>query len=227
MRCFIPWTALLAGRSRALHGVGSLSPTCINSAAKMTADFRKTPVLELLRTRLNILSEDGQLRAGRSWPFLKMPYGNGSSSLHPSLCPLLIERTWYSLGGRECVDKTAYENTQVFFDMLDQMSADGIACINGELERKLTRLFAQPDSESSELNGVQLMTIHKAKGSASTSSSFPDCTAEHDRNNPSCSPGSNAPFRPSEVDGAGEVSEILVAPIGEKGQEIRSVDEVG
>ena len=75
-----------------------------------------------------------------------------------------IERAWRSLGGPECVDATGYENALVYFRMLDRVSLDGIETMSGSNEERLDRLWAQPDPETSERCGVQLMTIHKAKG---------------------------------------------------------------
>ena len=75
-----------------------------------------------------------------------------------------IERTWHSLGGPACVDATGYENAGVYFRMLEQIALDGIAATGEEMEQQLTQLFARPDPSTSERCGVQLMTIHKAKG---------------------------------------------------------------
>lgn len=180
--------------------------------------FRKTPVLELLRTRLALLSEDGQQRAGKALAVLENALRQRLFQSSSQSLSMLIERTWYSLGGRDCVDKTAYENTQVFFDMLDQMSADGIACINGELERNLTRLFAQPDSESSELNGVQLMTIHKAKGLGFDVVILPGLHRGARPEQSKLLTWLERSIPPDEMTSPLEISEVIVAPIGEKGQ---------
>jgi ATP-dependent helicase/nuclease subunit A len=52
----------------------------------------------------------------------------------------------------------------MFFSMLDQLSNDELAVINGEMEERLSALCALPDPQVSERCGVQLMTIHKSKG---------------------------------------------------------------
>src|SRR6202012_1696844 len=75
-----------------------------------------------------------------------------------------IERTWRSLGGPACLGDAERENAQVFFALLDSVSPDGAALLSGAFERELERLYAQPDPRVSERCGVQLMTIHKAKG---------------------------------------------------------------
>ena len=70
-----------------------------------------------------------------------------------------VERLWWTLGGRECVDPAGYENVRAFFRMFEELPPYG-----GQLDQQLNRVFAQPDPRASERNGVQLMTIHKAKG---------------------------------------------------------------
>jgi ATP-dependent helicase/nuclease subunit A len=185
--------------------------------------FRKTPVLELLRTRLSLLSEEGQQRAGKTLAVLEEAIRQRQFQSSSQSLSTLVERTWYSLGGRDCVDKTAYENTQVYFDMLDKISADGISCINGELEQNLTRLFAQPDSESSEFNGVQLMTIHKAKGLGFDVVIVPGLHRATRPEQSKLLTWLERSVPPSETAEANEVSEVLVAPICEKGEESNSL----
>jgi ATP-dependent helicase/nuclease subunit A len=76
----------------------------------------------------------------------------------------LIERTWHSLGGPACVDPSGYENALTYFRMLENIAPDGIAATGEAMEDSLKRLCAQPDPSVSERCGIQLMTIHKAKG---------------------------------------------------------------
>jgi ATP-dependent exoDNAse (exonuclease V) beta subunit len=102
--------------------------------------------------------------------------------------------------------------------MLDQMDADGISCMNGELEQNLTRLFAQPDSESSELHGVQLMTIHKAKGLGFDVVIVPGLHRGTRPEESKLLTWLERSIPPSEIVDAEEDSEVLVAPIGEKGE---------
>jgi ATP-dependent exoDNAse (exonuclease V) beta subunit len=75
-----------------------------------------------------------------------------------------IERTWRSLGGPACVDATGYENALTYFRMLEDVAPDGIAATGEAMRDSLSRLFAQPDPSVSDRCGLQLMTMHKAKG---------------------------------------------------------------
>ena len=64
-----------------------------------------------------------------------------------------------TLGGRACVDDSGYENARAFFSMLEELGPGAAG-----LEERLDDLCAQPDPRANERCGLQLMTIHKAKG---------------------------------------------------------------
>ena len=116
----------------------------------------KQPVLELLRTRVSLLSPDGQQRASRVAAALEDAMRQKHRQISFSRW---VERLWWTLGGRACVDPAGYENVRAFFRMFEELPPYG-----AQLDQQLNRVFAQPDPRASERNGVQLMTIHKAKG---------------------------------------------------------------
>ncbi len=119
-------------------------------------ELAERPVLQLLRMRIPLLSEDGQQRASRVAAVLE----EGLRGKHRQVSfSQWAERVWRTLGGRECVDRTGYENARAFFRMLEELPPDGT-----QLEQQLDRLFAQPDPNAGQRCGVQLMTIHKSKG---------------------------------------------------------------
>jgi ATP-dependent helicase/nuclease subunit A len=118
--------------------------------------FASRPIVTLLRERLPLLSEDGQRRAARVHAVLE----DAVLGKHRQVSlAQWVERCWLTLGGRACVDLAAYENVRAFFAMLEELGPDA-----GGLEERLTDLCAQPDPLANERYGVQLMTIHKAKG---------------------------------------------------------------
>ena len=119
-------------------------------------ELAKHPVLELLRTRVSLLSPDGEQRASRVAAVLEDAMREKHRQISFSRW---VERLWWTLGGRECVDPAGYENVRAFFRMFEELPPYG-----GQLDQQLNRVFAQPDPRASEQNGVQLMTIHKAKG---------------------------------------------------------------
>ena len=75
-----------------------------------------------------------------------------------------MERAWHSLGGPAYLNAMELQNVEVFFTLLDQLRPDGAELLSDEFEGRLEKLFAQPDPSVNEHIGVQVMTIHKAKG---------------------------------------------------------------
>jgi ATP-dependent exoDNAse (exonuclease V) beta subunit len=165
---------------------------------------------ELLSTRLALLSPDGQARAGRTWSALRAAletrYSSGSLSLSAWL-----ERTWLVLGGDACVDATARENVESFFRLLESVAPNGTEVLRSDFPQRVAKLCAAPDARTNERFGVQIMTIHKAKGlgfdvvllpglDRRTGGQGSDLLAMVQR------------ARPGEL----EVDELLLAPLGNK-----------
>jgi ATP-dependent helicase/nuclease subunit A len=118
--------------------------------------FASSPISVLLRDRTSLLSEDGQARATRVAAVLE---GALCGKHRQISLARWIERTWMTLGGRACVGDAGFENVRAFFAMLEELGPEA-----GGLDERLEDLCAQPDPEANEQCGVQLMTIHKAKG---------------------------------------------------------------
>lgn len=175
--------------------------------------FRNLPVLELIATRLSFLSQDGAARLERVAAILKQALAVRFDGPYAASFSQWIERTWRSLGGPQCIDAAAYENAQAFFVMLDAVTPDGMTCLTKDFEAEMERLYAQPDPRVSERAGVQLMTIHKAKGLGFDVVIVPglDRRAAQDRQPLICSLERTNPV-------TGE-TEMLVAPIGYRGDE--------
>jgi ATP-dependent helicase/nuclease subunit A len=172
-------------------------------------ELAKEPMLQLLRMRLPLLSADGQERAARVSATLE----DALRGKHrQSSFAQWVERVWQSLGGRECVDRTGYENVRAFFRMLAELPPDGTG-----LDDQLERLFAEPDPKTNELSGVQLMTIHKAKGLGFDVVIVPGLQREtFSRDQPLLSWLERTTLEgPEET----EQREFLVAPIGRKGDD--------
>jgi ATP-dependent helicase/nuclease subunit A len=126
--------------------------------------FKDLSVLELIDRHQHLLSADGQRRLTHTIAILRRALDlRWRQSESPSFASW-IERTWRTLGGPSTIDAAGYENVQVFFSLLDLVTPDGIAPSTAAFDAEFDRLFAQPDPSVSERTGVQLMTIHKAKG---------------------------------------------------------------
>ncbi|MBB6143971.1 ATP-dependent exoDNAse (exonuclease V) beta subunit [Silvibacterium bohemicum] len=175
-------------------------------------DQKRIPMLDLIERHLPLLETEPRRRASRVVEILKQAMASRFVGLHAASFSQWIERTWRSLGGPECVDAAGYENAHVYFRMLDAIAPDGLACLTEDFESELARLFAQPDPTVSERAGVQLMTIHKAKGLGFDVVVVPGL----DRKPASDRQSLIVSLEQTDPDGN---DEMLVAPIGSKGGE--------
>lgn len=176
------------------------------------AAFRYRSVQELIEQRLAYLSQDGATRLRRVAGILQRAIAGRFEGPHAMSFSQWIERTWRSLGGPQCMDADAYENAQTFFTLLDAVAPDGMECLTEDFEAEMERLYAKPDPRANERAGVQLMTIHKAKGLGFEVVIVPglDRASAQDKSPLICSL--------ERMSASGE-SEMLVAPIGYRGDD--------
>jgi len=108
---------------------------------------------------LDKLSEDGQQRCKRVWPVLSK-----ALSLSDRISMrTLVESVWLQLGGPACAtDSTDLANAEVYFELLQELDESGVRPDGHMLDGMLARLYASPDNEADD--GLQIMTMHKAKG---------------------------------------------------------------
>jgi ATP-dependent helicase/nuclease subunit A len=118
-------------------------------------------VLQEINDHRHLLGDESKVRVNRVIAVLQAALANRHRQ---SSFRSWIERTWNSLGGPDCVDAAGYENAREYFRMLEQVSPDGIAATGEAMNDRLNRLFASADPSLSDRCGVQLMTMHKAKG---------------------------------------------------------------
>ena len=91
-------------------------------------------------------------------------YAAGALAASPAGLALWLERTWSALRAPQFLDAESVANCQAFFATLAQMPASCFGTLDESLNQRLEELYAQPDPNTSEDCGVQLMTIHSAKG---------------------------------------------------------------
>jgi ATP-dependent exoDNAse (exonuclease V) beta subunit len=106
------------------------------------------------------LSPDGQRRAARVRDVL------AEALAESGRWPLRrwLERTWIRLGGPACLqgDEAALADAAAYLDLLEaEQSGTGLRDFD-QFERRVAKLFAQPQNSASAK--LQVMTIHKAKG---------------------------------------------------------------
>jgi ATP-dependent exoDNAse (exonuclease V) beta subunit len=91
-------------------------------------------------------------------------YAAGSLASSPAGLSLWLERTWHALGAPRFLDAESVANCEAFFVTLAQVPPSCFGTLDESLNQRLEELYAQPDPTASESCGVQLMTIHAAKG---------------------------------------------------------------
>jgi ATP-dependent exoDNAse (exonuclease V) beta subunit len=179
--------------------------------------FRNLSVIELIDLRRSLLSPDGQQRLARTAEILRRALDlRWRQSESPSFASW-IERTWRTLGGPACIDAAAHENVQVFFSMLDSVAPDGLDASAASFDAEFDRLFAQPDPAVSERCGIQLMTIHKAKGLGFDVVIVPGLDRKSS-GDPNPLVTSLERMNPWSSENAPGENEFLVAPIGLQGE---------
>jgi ATP-dependent helicase/nuclease subunit A len=165
-----------------------------------------------IEERLHLVSAESRERVERVLAAMRAA---GRHRFEQTSFSAWIERAWTGLGGPACVDAAGYENALAYFCMLDEVALDGIEATGEEMQDRLSELFAQPDPAVGERCGVQLMTMHKAKG---LGFDVVVLTALHRK-------AANDKQRLIQylertIEGG---SELLVAPIGGKGEETSSL----
>jgi ATP-dependent exoDNAse (exonuclease V) beta subunit len=185
-------------------------------AATDAWSFPPPPVLQLLRERCQILSEDSRKAVDRLLDAVdSMPRLRGS--LPTSATGTLLQQVWLALGGDSCVDATARANLDLFWTLLDKLPQGEQDLCGAALEAALEKLCALPDPAASGDYGVQLMTIHKSKGLEFEVVIVPDLHATTRR-------GSKRMLSWLErgltnPDESGDVTEFLIAPMQPKGDD--------
>ncbi len=74
----------------------------------------------------------------------------------------LIEGVWLALGGRALADAAGMADAQAYFNLLAQITPVHGLPDPAWLDQRLAQLYAAPDPQAD--GGVQLMTLHAAKG---------------------------------------------------------------
>jgi ATP-dependent exoDNAse (exonuclease V) beta subunit len=110
-------------------------------------------------TRVAALSEDGRARLERVRAVLQASSdGRCRGSLRER-----VAGAWFALSGPACVEGTTdLEDAEIFFEHLESHEEAGEIADPAAFEEGLAELYALPDVQADD--GLQVMTIHKAKG---------------------------------------------------------------
>jgi len=121
------------------------------------ADHRAT-IWDLMHRPGLALSEEGASRMVRVEPIL------AASLERRGRLPLRdwVELTWLQLGGPACAHRTELADAEEYLDLLDEIAEGGDLADFTWLRAQVDDRYAQIDARAGD--GLQLMTIHKAKG---------------------------------------------------------------
>jgi ATP-dependent exoDNAse (exonuclease V) beta subunit len=176
-------------------------------------------VPELLAERMTLLSGDG--RAAVERVLRAVEFAERLSSARPSATlGTWLEQFWLSLGGAQCVDAAARANLDLLWQRLDELSQGAPDLLGPALDAALDDLKALPDPTAEIDYGVQLMTIHEAKGLEFEVVIVPDLQAGAGNNKQellSWLERGLPPDADADDDESDAITEFLVAPLPAKG----------
>jgi ATP-dependent exoDNAse (exonuclease V) beta subunit len=183
------------------------------------AELMRRPIPDLLAERTALMSEEG--RAAGERLLRAIEYAARLRSTRPTASlGTWLEQVWLHLGGAQCADATARANLDLFWCCLDDLPEGEPDLLGSALDAVLADLKALPDPTAGADCGVQLMTMHGAKGLEFEVVIVPELQAGAGHNEPTMLSWLERGL-PAEA-GAGETDEItefLVAPFPPKGAE--------
>ena len=178
------------------------------------------PVPQLLSERAHLISPEGRPAVDRVLRALAAAQRLRASQ--PAAPPgTWLEQPWLELGGAQCVDAEARANLDLFWKSLDALPQGEPDLLGSALASALQDLKAQPDPAASSDCGVQLMTIHGAKGLEFEVVIVPDLQAPPGRHAPGMLSWLERGLPPESIPAQSEsseaVTEFLIAPFQQKG----------
>ena len=175
------------------------------------------PIPELLSERASLLSSEGRNAVERV--SRAMEFASRLRSLEPGASVgTWLEQVWLQLGGEQCVDAASLANMNLLWNTLDRLSEGEADLLGPAIADALSDLKAMPDPAADDDCGVQLMTIHGAKGLEFEVVIVPDLQADSGRDKHEILAWLERGL-PPHAGSSGELTEFLVAPVQSKGFE--------
>jgi ATP-dependent helicase/nuclease subunit A len=177
-------------------------------------EFSRWSVMRLMGERGELLSADGCARMQRLWRVLDAAHrqrGRMSTAER-------VERAWRSLGGDVALTGEEMTNARRYFELLDEMEARlGAPPENAELDRRLQRLYAEPQTFGPETAYVELLTMHRAKGLEWDVVLLPALERWPGRNRPRLLTWAELTSGSADAD---DSSAMMLAPIAARGEDV-------
>lgn len=127
--------------------------------ALLTEAPRPVNLRAVLATAPEVLGDDEADRAA----LLLNALNWGEARRDRLALPVWVEQIWLRMGGANALATEGVANAQRFFELLGQAEAERVGLDIPWLEAGLEHLYAVHDS-TPETGGVEIMTLHKAKG---------------------------------------------------------------
>jgi ATP-dependent exoDNAse (exonuclease V) beta subunit len=185
-----------------------------------SSEILARPVPDLARERAHLVSPEGRLAVDRVLRTMAAAKRLRASQPAATL-GIWLEQVWLELGGSQCVDAEGRVNLDLLWKSLDSLPQGEPDLLGSALVSALGDLKAQPDPAASGDCGVQLMTIHGAKGLEFEVVIVPDLQASPGRRAPSMLSWLERGLPPDFVSDDSKapeiVTEFLVAPFAQKG----------
>ena len=181
------------------------------------AELKSRPIPDLLAERKSLLSEDGRISVERVLRAVEFSQRLHSTQPGASL-GTRMEQVWLRLGGAHCVDAAARANLDLLWRCLDGFPQGEPDVLGTALDAALAALCALPDPTAGADCGVQMMTMHGAKGLEFEVVIVPELQAGSGRDKHEMLAWLERGL-PPEASEAGEITEFLVAPFPPKGAE--------
>ncbi len=185
--------------------------------------LKSSSIQDLLAERAELLSEAGQIAVRRVERAIR--FARRLRATQPAIATgTWIEQVWLELGGAQCVDASARANLDLLWRCLDGLPQGEPDLMGSALDAALADLMALPDPAAEVRCGVQLMTIHKAKGLEFEVVIVPELQAKANRTEPKMLSWLERGLPPEAcADGSSEITEFLVAPFPSKGADRSSI----
>ena len=182
--------------------------------------LRERPVPELLSERNELLNNEARQAVDRVLDALEFA-GRIRTDEPTSSVGTWIEQVWLRLGGAQCVDAVARANLDLLWKTLDDLPQGEPDILGAVMDAALNNLKALPDPAAGSDCGVQLMTIHGAKGLEFEVVIVPDLQAPAGRGTHEMLSWLERGISPdSDSDSAehdASITEFLIAPFQQKG----------
>jgi ATP-dependent exoDNAse (exonuclease V) beta subunit len=179
-------------------------------------ELKARPVPHLLAERAPLLSRDGRAAVERALDALT--FAGRLRSLRPAASlGTWLERVWLHLGGAHCVDPGARANLDLLWRCLDNLPEGEPDLLGSALDAALADLKALPDPAASADCGVQLLTMHGAKGLEFEVVILPELQVRPGRGTPEMLSWLERGLPPEASAESYEITEFLVAPFPSKG----------